>query len=121
MNNPKLIQKLEGLAVLIVVLIAYQQAQFSWWYFFLIILLFDISMIGYAFSKKAGAIVYNIGHSFVGPLLLLGLWLLQNNSALLMISLIWIAHIGMDRAFGYGLKLPKGFKHTHLGEIGKKL
>ena len=28
------------------------------------------------------------------------------------------AHIGIDRALGYGLKLPSGFKHTHLGVIG---
>lgn len=25
----------------------------------------------------------------------------------------------LDRAFGYGLKLPTGFKDTHLGRIGR--
>ena len=28
------------------------------------------------------------------------------------------AHVGWDRALGYGLKLPTGFKDTHLGRIG---
>ncbi|TDB99096.1 DUF4260 family protein [Actinomadura sp. 7K534] len=28
-------------------------------------------------------------------------------------------HVGVDRALGYGLKLPDSFRHTHLGEIGK--
>lgn len=27
-------------------------------------------------------------------------------------------HAAMDRIFGYGLKYEKGFKYTHLGEIG---
>jgi hypothetical protein len=29
-----------------------------------------------------------------------------------------MAHIGLDRALGYGLKLPDDFRHTHLGTIG---
>jgi hypothetical protein len=33
---------------------------------------------------------------------------------------IWFAHIGMDRLLGYGLKEDTGFRHTHLGLIGKQ-
>ena len=33
------------------------------------------------------------------------------------IALIWGAHIGIDRLFGYGLKYPTGFKDTHLGRV----
>jgi hypothetical protein len=33
---------------------------------------------------------------------------------------ILIAHVGMDRALGYGLKLPSAFQDTHLGRIGRK-
>jgi hypothetical protein len=35
-------------------------------------------------------------------------------------ALIWIAHIGIDRALGYGLKYTTGFGDTHLGRIGRK-
>ncbi|MDB5619562.1 MAG: hypothetical protein JWQ24_3800 [Tardiphaga sp.] len=35
------------------------------------------------------------------------------------IALIWLAHIGLDRALGYGLKYVAGFRFTHLGRIGK--
>ncbi len=36
------------------------------------------------------------------------------------VAAIWIAHIAMDRALGYGLKpSPTGFTDTHLGRIGK--
>ena len=41
-------------------------------------------------------------------------------SALAMhLALIWSAHIGFDRALGYGLKYDTGFSFTHLGRIGK--
>ena len=32
---------------------------------------------------------------------------------------ILIAHVGMDRAVGYGLKLPGSFHDTHLGRMGR--
>jgi hypothetical protein len=32
-------------------------------------------------------------------------------------SLIWLTHIGMDRAVGNGLKYPTGFKDTHLQRV----
>jgi hypothetical protein len=34
------------------------------------------------------------------------------------VALIWLAHIGFDRALGYGLKYKAGFGFTHLGRIG---
>jgi hypothetical protein len=36
------------------------------------------------------------------------------------VALIWSAHIGIDRALGYGLKYGDGFASTHLGPIGRK-
>ena len=33
------------------------------------------------------------------------------------LALVWIAHIGFDRALGYGLKYPSAFADTHLGRI----
>jgi hypothetical protein len=38
----------------------------------------------------------------------------------LVIALIWLAHIGLDRALGYGLKLTTAFGETHLGRIGRR-
>lgn len=37
-----------------------------------------------------------------------------------LIGVILFAHAAMDRIFGYGTKCNKGFKYTHLGEIGRK-
>jgi hypothetical protein len=38
-------------------------------------------------------------------------------STALRLALVWFAHIGMDRALGYGLKYDDAFTHTHLGII----
>jgi hypothetical protein len=35
------------------------------------------------------------------------------------IGAIFVAHSGMDRMMGYGLKLPSSFQDTHLGRIGR--
>jgi len=35
------------------------------------------------------------------------------------IGAVLIAHSGMDRLAGYGLKFPTAFGDTHLGHIGK--
>jgi hypothetical protein len=37
----------------------------------------------------------------------------------LSIALIWLAHIGIDRALGFGLKYSAGFGFTHLGPVGQ--
>jgi hypothetical protein len=36
-----------------------------------------------------------------------------------LIGVILFSHSSLDRMLGYGLKFEKGFKFTHLGEIGK--
>jgi hypothetical protein len=57
-------------------------------------------------------------HVTLGPLLcgLLGVLLPQFD--LIAIALIWAAHIGIDRALGFGLKYSAGAALTHLGRIG---
>jgi hypothetical protein len=32
-------------------------------------------------------------------------------------ALIWLAHIGLDRTLGYGLKYPTFFEDTHLQRV----
>lgn len=38
---------------------------------------------------------------------------------LTLVGTVLIAHTGMDRSVGYGLKFVSGFGDTHLGRIGK--
>ena len=40
--------------------------------------------------------------------------------ALTAAGLILTAHIGLDRALGYGLKYSTAFGHSHIGRIGRR-
>lgn len=105
---------LEGAAVFALSLLAYQWSHGSWLLFVLLFLVPDLSMIGYVVNVRLGAITYNTVHTYVGPLLLAAYAFGLGHQRLLWPSLIWIAHIGLDRMLGFGLKYPTRFKDTHL-------
>jgi len=63
-------------------------------------------------------VIYNLAHSYVGPVALIALGLLADMPVALAVGLIWCAHIGFDRMLGYGLKYTSGFAATHLGRLG---
>ena len=112
--------RLEGAAVAIVALVLYGRSDAGWGLFAALILVPDLAFLGYLAGARVGAIAYNITHSLIGPgLLLLAALLLPGAAAALPVTLIWIAHIGIDRALGYGLKYGAGFGFTHLGRIGR--
>jgi len=56
-----------------------------------------------------------------GPVVLAALASASGWTLGLPVALVWAAHIGLDRALGYGLKLPTGFHDTHLGAFGRGL
>lgn len=109
----------EGAAVLLASVVAYAVVGASWWWFVLLLLVPDATMAGYLANPRVGALVYNAGHAYVGPLLLGAAAVGIDAPFVLALALIWTAHIGMDRMLGYGLKEPAGFQHTHLGSIGR--
>lgn len=97
---------------------AYMQLHFPIWLFFVLLFVPDLTMLGYAINKRLGAIVYNLGHTFVFPLLLALSYLYYSNDYLLLGSIIWIAHICMDRAIGAGLKYQgTSFTDTHIQRL----
>jgi hypothetical protein len=114
---PSTLLRLEGAAVLAAALITYSQYQYSWWQFALFLLAPDLAALGYLINKSVGSLIYNAMHTYVLPISLATAALLINFDLGLQLAFIWLAHIGMDRLFGYGLKYPNGFKHTHLTNI----
>ena len=82
-------------------------------------LLVDLSMVGYLGGPRLGSITYNAAHNVVLPMVLIGLAWWTATAWLLLASAVFITHVGLDRALGYGLKLPSDFRDTHLGRIGK--
>ncbi len=79
----------------------------------------DLSMVGYLASPRAGALTYNLVHNLVLALGLVGLGWATSTPAPMLGGAVLVAHVGMDRALGYGLKRPTDFRDTHLGRIGR--
>jgi hypothetical protein len=112
--------RLEGLSLLVVAVALYARSGAGWGMFAALLLVPDLSLAGYLAGPKIGARTYNAVHSEIGPLALgLTACLGLVPATLLPIALIWAAHVGMDRAFGYGLKYTSAFGDTHLGRVGK--
>ncbi len=117
MSMPGMLLRIEGLTVLGTAVILYAQSGFSWWMFALLLLTPDLAMVGYVINKQVGSILYNIFHTYPLPTLLILLSFLINAPLALQLGLIWLAHIGMDRIFGYGLKYSTDFKATHMNRV----
>jgi hypothetical protein len=88
-------------------------------WFFALLLAPDLSMIDYVLGPRVGAATYNAGHLYAWPVGLLAGGLAYQAPLMTTAALSWIAHIALDTAAGYGLKLPTGFEHTILGPIGR--
>ncbi|MBZ9705824.1 DUF4260 domain-containing protein [Mesorhizobium sp. ESP7-2] len=114
------IVRLEWAVVAVAAIVFYGATGVSWWLFALLILAPDLSMVFYLAGPRLGAIAYNALHTLLVPVLLLLAGHLAGSAVGSAIALIWIAHIAIDRALGYGLKLSTGFQDTHLGAIGRK-
>jgi hypothetical protein len=113
-------QRVEGIALFLAAIATYFTLDYSFIWFVLLLPTVDISTVGYLINNGIGALVYNFGHSLVLPLALLVYGVQADVTLARAGALIWLTHIGMDRAFGYGLKLATGFKDTHLGTLGSQ-
>ncbi len=115
---PRLLLRIEGAALALGATYAYHRTGANWWLFAALILVPDVSFAGYLAGTRVGAIVYNAFHVTLGPLILGTLGFLLPSFDMIAVALIWAAHVGIDRALGYGLKYRAGFGITHLGRIG---
>jgi hypothetical protein len=91
----------------------------SWLLAVPLFLAIDLSMVGYLAGPRIGSITYNAGHNLVLPSAAIGAGFWADLDWLVIFGAMWLAHIGLDRALGYGLKLPSDFRDTHLGRIGR--
>jgi hypothetical protein len=117
----KILLRLEGLTLFAGMVLLYAVWEGSWWVFALLFLVPDLSFAAYLAGPRVGAIVYNAAHSYMAPVALMTTGFAVGSPLTLSIAMIWLAHIGIDRALGYGLKYSAGFAFTHLGRIGRGL
>jgi hypothetical protein len=114
---PRILLHGEGLAVAAAAVALYFYAGYPWWLLLVLALAPDLSMIGFAAGQRVGAVAYNAAHTYVLPVALASAGVLGGADWPVQLGLIWLAHIGVDRAIGYGLKYPTGFKDTHLQRV----
>ena len=74
-------------------------------------------MAGYLAGSTVGAAAYDAAHTYSLPVGLAAVGLIVDAETAVQLGLIWLTHIGVDRAVGYGLKYPTGFKETHLQRV----
>jgi hypothetical protein len=114
---PRPLLRAEGAAVAVAAVALYFHADYQWWLLVVLALAPDLSMLGYAAGPRVGAASYDLVHTYVGPVLLAAAGVIWDSDMALKLALIWLTHIGVDRAVGYGLKYPSGFKDTHLQRV----
>ncbi|MBX3250408.1 MAG: DUF4260 domain-containing protein [Myxococcales bacterium] len=119
-GDPRVLLRLEGALLLAASVSVYAHLGASWITFGALFLLPDLSMLGYLTGPRVGALAYNAGHSLLTPGALAASALTLAQPTLLLVALIWFAHIGFDRALGYGLKYTTRFHDTHLGRVGAR-
>ncbi|MFZ3218197.1 MAG: DUF4260 domain-containing protein [Candidatus Acidiferrales bacterium] len=117
LTKPRWLLHMEGACVLALTVVLYRAGHFHWWLFALLLLAPDVSMLGYVWNARAGATLYNLAHTACLPVLLLAAAVAGPFPGLEPYALIWLAHLGMDRMLGYGLKYPTQFRDTHLQHV----
>ena len=114
---PRLLLHAEGAAVAVAAVTLYFHEGYSWWLLLVLALAPDLAMLGYLGGPRTGAVAYDLAHTYVLPVLVATAGVVWNSDTALALALIWLTHIGVDRAVGYGLKYPSGPKETHLQRV----
>jgi hypothetical protein len=119
MRGVDVVLRVEAMALFIAGVLLYLQLNGHPLWLLPLLLAPDVSMLGYLGGPRLGAIGYNLVHNLAIGLAALAIGWFAAIAPLALAGAILIAHVGMDRALGYGLKLPTDFKDTHLGRIGR--
>ncbi len=110
--------KLEELLLAVLAFYLFLPLGYAWWWFLVFFLTPDLSMVGYLLGPKVGAWSYNLVHHKGVAVAVFILGALLSMPEVQAAGLILLGHSSLDRVFGYGLKYPDSFHHTHLGRIG---
>ena len=119
MRSVDVVLRLEAVALFVAGVLAYLQLNGHALWLLPLLLAPDLSMVGYVGGPRVGAVTYNLAHNLATALLVLAIGWFAAIAPMALAGAILVAHVGMDRSLGYGLKLPTDFRDTHLGRIGR--
>jgi hypothetical protein len=114
---PRFLLHAEGAVVAVAAVALYFHLGYPWWLLVVLALAPDLSMLGYLAGPVAGSLAYDLAHTYAVPVALAVIGVLAGADVPVQVALIWVTHIGIDRAIGYGLKYPSGFEDTHLQRV----
>lgn len=114
---PRVLLHLEGGVVAVAAIALYFHFGYPWWLLVVLALAPDLSMLGYVAGPVAGRATYDAAHTYAMPVALAAAGVFGDSDVAVQVGLIWAAHIGIDRAIGYGLKYRTGFEDTHLQRV----
>jgi uncharacterized protein DUF4260 len=114
---PRLLLRLEGVVLAAATLAVYLHLDYSVLALVAILVAVDLSLVGFLFGPKAGSLTYNLAHTTAVPLVLGAAGVLGDEGTLVQVALAWLAHLGIDRALGLGLKYSTAFTDTHLQRV----
>ena len=97
--------RLEGLTLFAGMTLLYAAWDGSWLVYAILFLAPDLSFAAYLAGPKPGAILYNAAHSYMAPVSLMVAGFALSSPLTLSIAMIWMAHIGIDRALLSGIWL----------------
>jgi hypothetical protein len=117
LTMPGALLRLEGFVLFAGSLVFYAHQGYNWLVFILLLFTPDLTFAIYAVDKRLGSLFYNLFHTYTLPMLLVAFSLGSGFAVGLQLALIWLAHLGMDRTVGYGLKYFGQFKETHLSRV----
>lgn len=106
--------RVEGLVLLLGALAMYALLGGSWVLFVVLLIVPDLSLLAYRVSAQAGATAYNVVHLYLLPVVLFAVGYALSAPLAMQIAAIWLAHIGMDRTLGLGLRYATEAKVTHI-------
>lgn len=115
--RPRPLLRLEGIAVLIAAVAWYWAIDGGWGLFALTFLAPDLAFLGFLAGARAGTAAYNLAHTYALPAGLAVLAVIGASRPAGLAALIWMAHIGFDRALGFGLKYDGDPKDTHFKRL----
>jgi len=111
----------EGVVLLTAALAAFAATHQPWWLVAVLALAPDLAALGLLAGRRVGAAAYNLTHAAPLPAAVVALGVAGHHPLVLALGLVGLAHIGMDRCLGYGLKYPDDPGHTHLGWHGPRV
>jgi hypothetical protein len=104
----------EGAAAFVAGAAVYRTLGGDWLWLLPLLLVPDVSIAGYLAGPAVGSFVYNLIHNWAVGLGLIGLGLWFGSTPVEIGGAILVAHVGMDRLAGFGLKHTVEFSDTHL-------